>query len=100
MLPLLAFIFLILAIPIAINTSSYMKKYLQYIPLLMLLAATSCLSEEPKTDDMDPQPPPHTVITIEGCEYFRFRSTHGYIHITHKGNCKNPIHCYVQPVSK
>ena len=60
------------------------------------LAFASC--SEPNDNGMamekqDTLPPPHTVIVIEGCEYFRFYSTHGYVLITHKGNCKNPIHC-------
>jgi hypothetical protein len=37
-------------------------------------------------------PPYYTVITIEGCEYFRFYSANEFAHITHKGDCKNPIH--------
>lgn len=35
------------------------------------------------------------VVVIEGCEYFEC-ATYGigaYVY-THKGNCKNPIHCY------
>lgn len=38
--------------------------------------------------------PKYTFVEIEGCEYFQFYSAHGYIQITHKGNCKNTIHCY------
>ena len=30
-----------------------------------------------------------TIIELDGCEYFL-----GTYKITHKGNCKNPIHCY------
>ena len=32
-----------------------------------------------------------SVIEIEGCEYFYNNSSRGDI-LTHKGNCKNPIH--------
>ncbi|MFC0185945.1 hypothetical protein SAMN04515674_113105 [Pseudarcicella hirudinis] len=39
-------------------------------------------------------PPDYTIVQIEGCEYFRIENTHGYANLTHKGNCKNPIHCY------
>lgn len=31
------------------------------------------------------------VIVLDGCEYFQFKS-YTYYSITHKGNCKNPIH--------
>jgi prepilin-type N-terminal cleavage/methylation domain-containing protein len=34
------------------------------------------------------------VVTIEGCEYFYQRTYYGYHVLTHKGNCKNPIHKY------
>jgi len=32
------------------------------------------------------------VIIIDGCEYFKYRTYMGYLSITHKGNCNNPIH--------
>jgi hypothetical protein len=48
-------------------------------------------------------PPAYRVVTIEGCEYLRMEVTHGYAVLTHKGNCRNPIHCRqdttAQPVS-
>jgi hypothetical protein len=50
------------------------------------------LLEEKRKEEL--LPPEHTIIEIEGCEYFRYHSTHAYVHITHKGNCKNPVHCY------
>lgn len=34
----------------------------------------------------------YEVIVIEGCEYLRMRTSNGYYVLTHKGNCKNPIH--------
>ncbi len=33
-----------------------------------------------------------TVVTIEGCEYFSLTQYYGYVTLTHKGNCSNPIH--------
>lgn len=33
------------------------------------------------------------VIVVEGCEYFMVSSYAAYTYV-HKGNCKNPIHCY------
>lgn len=38
--------------------------------------------------------PKYIIVEIEGCEYFSFISSHNFKHITHKGNCKNPIHIY------
>ena len=38
------------------------------------------------------------IMIIEGCEYFIYKevegSNHGFGYMAHKGNCKNPIHCY------
>lgn len=36
---------------------------------------------------------PLTEFTYDGCEYF-YKSTGHRFGICHKGNCKNPIHCY------
>lgn len=33
-----------------------------------------------------------TVVEIDGCEYIEFQTSLGYHGLTHKGNCKNPIH--------
>lgn len=37
--------------------------------------------------------PDYTVIEIDSCEYLKLEVTHSYATLTHKGNCKNPIHC-------
>lgn len=37
---------------------------------------------------------PYDTYVVEGCEYFRFSTHMAYSVLTHKGNCKNPIHCY------
>lgn len=35
-----------------------------------------------------------TVVTIDGCEYFKC-NTYGFAYVlTHKGNCTNSIHIY------
>lgn len=34
----------------------------------------------------------YSVIEIDGCEYLLMDTTHGFRVVTHKGNCKNPIH--------
>lgn len=38
--------------------------------------------------------PEYTIVVIDECEYLRLEHTHGYASLTHKGNCKNPIHIY------
>lgn len=39
------------------------------------------------------------ILEIEGCEYFVFKDhsggNKGFGFMAHKGNCKNPIHCYI-----
>lgn len=76
-----------------------MKKpgILIFILLIFLLCFISCTSKEEKEkirNEAAKSSPPFTVIEIEGCEYLRFKSAQEYIIITHKGNCKNTIHCY------
>lgn len=48
----------------------------------------------------DPAPDSYIVcakgVVIEGCEYWQYRQ-YSYYAIEHKGNCKNPIHCYNTP---
>lgn len=34
----------------------------------------------------------YSILMIEGCEYIIFMTANGDPSITHKGNCKNPIH--------
>lgn len=33
-----------------------------------------------------------SIIVIDGCEYYKFRTYHSYYAITHKGNCKSKHH--------
>lgn len=35
----------------------------------------------------------YEVIDIDGCEYIMYSSSYGYLQVTHKGDCSNPIHC-------
>ena len=41
------------------------------------------------------------ILLIEDCEYIVFKdgrgSNHGFGYMSHKGNCKNPIHIYQMP---
>jgi len=34
----------------------------------------------------------YTFVEIDGCEYIAWTVSYEYLNITHKGNCKNPIH--------
>lgn len=38
------------------------------------------------------------ILEMEGCEYILYKGSvganHAYGYMAHKGNCKNPIHCY------
>ncbi len=59
----------------------------------LLIAAVGCReTNDPnikgETSDLDRL----TVVNIEGCEYFQMVTARAYYIITHKGNCRNPIH--------
>ena len=53
---------------------------------------TEILLHEIKEGDME-------ILTIDGCEYIIYKdglgTNHGFGYMAHKGNCKNPIHCYI-----
>lgn len=51
--------------------------------MIAVFILTSC--------DRAKQPNVSNEVTIEGCEYFVNQNGYGNT-ITHKGNCKNPIH--------
>lgn len=34
----------------------------------------------------------HVITVIDGCEYIGYKTAYNYWNITHKGDCKNPIH--------
>lgn len=74
----------------------------RHIVFLGILAITGCSQGEGTKQQREGEgtPPPFTVIVIDGCEYLKFPSTHAYEMITHKGNCKNPIHCYVTQIKE
>lgn len=57
------------------------------ITILILFAFLGC-----KEDFAEKRFSQKEVIVIDGCEYFKYRTAYKYIHITHKGNCNNPIH--------
>jgi|GEM_PF-5305666 len=65
--------------------------------LLLLMLSAACQDivdrQAQKLEAKRQQIPSYRVVTIEGCEYLRLETTHGYGILTHKGNCLNPIHC-------
>lgn len=69
------------------------------IVLLLLLFTFSCKSDskELKSPEIENNLDKFNVIIIEDCEYLEYDkgaleyATYG---LTHKGNCKNPIHEY------
>lgn len=70
-----------------------MKKLL--IAVMLIGMISSCTKKNVKTTPTEIVIDGNSsveVITIEGCEYFKVYSSYGYFSLTHKGNCKNPIH--------
>lgn len=57
---------------------------------------TELVPTKPSAGSTVPLDEHYTVVVIEGCEYIQIHSMRGfqsgYYAITHKGNCKNPIH--------
>ncbi len=83
------------------NISFDLNKIFIAIGLVLLISVTGCgkqkaeiEKEEVPVEDKNKFIPKYRIVEIEGCEYFSFISSHGFKHITHKGNCKNPIHIY------
>lgn len=70
-----------------------MKKYLIFLLLPILMGCQS--SEQTKAEErLDTTFTGYKIINIEGCEYIykRYDVFSGIPVLTHKGNCKNPIH--------
>lgn len=63
---------------------------MKYLTIAALILA-GC-SQAPRTELEASGLKEATVIVIEGCEYISYKSSHGYWHVEHKGNCSNPIH--------
>ena len=60
---------------------------------LLALVLTTC-DDTPK--GATAQRENYTIKTIDGCEYIEFDSgilDQRVYSLTHKGNCKNPVHC-------
>lgn len=66
-----------------------MKKYLILISFLMF----SCENISLKDAQADYLSKDYTVREIEGCEYI-FCGANNQTVMSHKGNCRNPIHIY------
>lgn len=89
-----------------------MKKC-NFIFSLFLLVFLSCDQQTETSTNQPSQSAPQTgekvkpirftnieVFEYEGCEYITLKnkegSNLGYGFMAHKGNCKNPIHCYMK----
>jgi hypothetical protein len=64
-----------------------MKNFIFYSSLLICVSCTR--GNELKNENVFKN---YEIIKIDGCEYIQYGSSHGYLHVTHKGNCDNPIH--------
>ena len=66
--------------------------------ILLLMAAvfmSGCLMNSADLWAEGSGPAPHKVVIIEGCEYIEVKAgiaDQSVYSLTHKGNCKNPIH--------
>ena len=85
-----------------------MKALSTLCTISMLLAFSSCTPPVPDEDtalEHNVEQALHSIpegdleiLLIEGCEYIVYKegqgSNHGFGYMSHKGNCKNPIHIY------
>lgn len=66
--------------------------------IILMLLSLICLSCNPMTieEQMSTENElwKSSIIIIDGCEYFKYKTYYHYNVIEHKGNCKNPIHIY------
>jgi len=74
----------------------FMKNFLLAV-IIFLLALGCGVNPSPKTDSRKEIGENYAVVIIDGCEYIEF--DYGVLQnrvysLTHKGNCKNPIHVY------
>lgn len=67
--------------------------------LFLLFVSCELPPKRPVTKDIDNQQVStvpgnfsYNVIVIDSCEYLEYGGAHGYLEITHKGNCRNKIH--------
>lgn len=70
--------------------------------LLLLPLVVGACGITPDSDKSIDSGKGYTIKTIDGCEYIEVAygtgRTDGYYSLTHKGNCKNPIHqCATRP---
>lgn len=72
-----------------------MKKLLLTATMLMVLASCGRPNISPENTKYKLGPTGNIalqVVDLEGCEYFFCQETSVHFSLTHKGNCKNPIH--------
>jgi hypothetical protein len=75
---------------------NWLREWWVFIAICAALVAFFAWFIYDRSQDVDEAKQSVETIEIEGCEYLLMKSTtyYGYsvVAITHKGNCKNPIH--------
>lgn len=71
-----------------------MKKLIYLLPILSMFGCSQ--NDQYWVDQHAGEIKDKPVIIYEGCEYLYNGNTYGETY-THKGNCKNPIHCFNKP---
>ena len=67
---------------------------LMFLILLLILSSSCVKCPDQIVYITDSENNIHQVVTIDGCEYFKCRTHLGWTVLSHKGNCKNPVHIY------
>ena len=75
------------------------------LAVLLLVFASECdTSSTPTPKEAAPPSMQYTVRTIDGCEYIQIEQMIGFnsgiYSLTHKGDCKNPIHSCASHVAE
>lgn len=69
------------------------KRFLLFVCLVFVF--TSCEDAIGTGNNKNPQ---YRVVEIDGCEYILMTESsgayQGFGYMSHKGDCKNPIHCH------
>lgn len=88
------------------KTANIKSLFLQFLVFSLFV---SCETSEKKDEDTplehqteisihDVKKDDVEILLIDGCEYIVYKESDGankaYGYMSHKGNCKNPVHCY------
>lgn len=71
--------------------------------LFFALLFTGCIGNSADRGLENPNIVPYKVVTIDNCEYVEVKAgiaDQSVYSLTHKGDCKNPIHCRVEEKKK